>query len=86
MENRVHGGGIGFGYGATKALAQKGHAVFATMRDATGKNLGKATELRQWAEAGGHKVRVLDLDVTQDASVKSAVDSVIARAGKSTSW
>jgi NAD(P)-dependent dehydrogenase (short-subunit alcohol dehydrogenase family) len=32
--------------------------------------------------AGGHKVRVLDLDVTQDASVKSAMDSVIAKAGK----
>ena len=78
----ITGTSSGFGYGATKALAQKGHAVFATMRDATGKNLGKATELRQWAEAGGHKVRVLDLDVTQDASVKSAVDSVIAKAGK----
>lgn len=78
----ITGTSSGFGYGATKALAQKGHTVFATMRGATGKNLGKATELRQWAETGGHSVHVLDLDVTQDASVKTAVDSVMAKAGK----
>jgi NAD(P)-dependent dehydrogenase (short-subunit alcohol dehydrogenase family) len=78
----ITGTSSGFGYGATKALAQRGHTVFATMRGVAGKNEAQATLLRQWAEAGGHKVHVLELDVTSDASVKAAVDTVIAKVGK----
>lgn len=76
------GTSTGFGYGATKALAAHGHTVFATMRGVAGKNEAHASDLRQWAEKGGHKVHVLELDVTSDASVKTAVDTVIAKVGK----
>jgi NAD(P)-dependent dehydrogenase (short-subunit alcohol dehydrogenase family) len=78
----ITGTSSGFGYGAAKALSQRGHTVFATMRGASGKNAQKADELRQWAKDGGHKVRVSELDVTSDASVKSAVDGIIANSGK----
>ncbi len=52
------------------------------MRGVTGKNQGKANELQEWAKAGGHQLELVELDVTNDASVKAGVDAVIAKAGK----
>ena len=89
----ITGASQGFGLGAAKARAERGHTVFATMRGVSGKNRGAADELRTWAEAGGHAVHVLELDVTDDASVEAAaakataeapVDTVINNAGVGT--
>lgn len=71
----------GFGYNAAKALAERGHTVYATMRGTTGKNEAKAAELRDWAAAGGHALHVYEVDVTDDASVNTAVNKAIAAGG-----
>ena len=77
----ITGASQGFGLGAAKALAERGHTVFATMRSVGGKNEARAAELRKWATDGGHALTVLDLDVSDDASVRAAIDEAVQSAG-----
>jgi NAD(P)-dependent dehydrogenase (short-subunit alcohol dehydrogenase family) len=72
----ITGCSSGFGFLAAKRLAERGDHVFATMRDAGGKNSDPAEQLRALAASGGLKIEVLDLDVTSDASVEAAVAAV----------
>ncbi|MDJ0918035.1 MAG: SDR family oxidoreductase [Woeseiaceae bacterium] len=72
----ITGCSSGFGLDAAKTLAKKGHEVFATMRDVGGRNAPKAQELRDFAAAEGVSISVLEMDVTSDASVRSAVDGI----------
>jgi NAD(P)-dependent dehydrogenase (short-subunit alcohol dehydrogenase family) len=80
MSNKVvliTGTNSGFGWLTAKSVAALGHKVYATMRDTTGKNAEKAREL-----SGVENVTVVDLEVTDEASVKKAFDGVIAAEGK----
>lgn len=77
----VTGASAGFGFDTTKALAEKGHTVYATMRGVSGKNAVKAESLVSWAKEGGHSVHVLELDVTDQASVDKAVASAMNNGG-----
>ncbi len=77
----ITGCSSGFGKLTAQALATHGDRVFASMRDPKGKNAGAANELTTWAEQGSHALEVLELDVTNAASVTSAVEHVEARAG-----
>jgi NAD(P)-dependent dehydrogenase (short-subunit alcohol dehydrogenase family) len=69
----ITGCSSGFGLDAAKALARKGHHVYATMRAMEGRNAPKARELRDFAEAEGVSISVHELDVTSDESVRQAV-------------
>ena len=71
----ITGASTGFGRLMAEVLAGKNYRVFATMRGVSGKNAGAARELRSLAE-------VVELDVTDDASVERAVADVIAAAGR----
>lgn len=77
----ITGTSAGFGYDATKALAERGHTVYATMRGVDGKNSNKAHDLEGWANDGGHSVQVLDLDVTDESSVSKAVAAAVEMGG-----
>ena len=72
----ITGCSSGFGLLAALEFARRGDNVFATMR-----NVSKAGALNEAAAAEGLKVNVVVLDVTDDASVRAAVDSVVADAG-----
>ena len=78
----ITGASAGFGRDAALALAERGHQVFATMRGAYGKNSEVALDLADRAQASGWSLQVLDLDVTDDASVHAAVESAIEAAGR----
>jgi NAD(P)-dependent dehydrogenase (short-subunit alcohol dehydrogenase family) len=84
----ITGCSTGFGYDSAKYLAEKGHHVYATMRNMNDKNKEAATELKKLATSKGLKLEVVELDVTSDASVEAAmtkiptVDVLINNAGR----
>lgn len=77
----ITGASTGFGFDTAKALAEKGHTVYATMRGVSSKNAGKAKELESWAEEAGHALKVLELDVTDEGSVNKAIASTAGNGG-----
>jgi NAD(P)-dependent dehydrogenase (short-subunit alcohol dehydrogenase family) len=75
----ITGTNSGFGRLSAIALARKGHTVFATMRDIAGRNRPAAEELQRLAQTEGLKLHVLEMEVTKDASVESAVKEVLGK-------
>src|SRR6202045_1266432 len=78
----ITGASTGFGRLFTDTLARKGHTIFATMRDPGGRNAKNAAEIRTLAQKESLPIHVLELDVTNDASVERAVDAAVAKAGR----
>ena len=78
----ITGSSTGFGRLFTETLARKGHTVFATMRDPVGRNAKNASEIRGLAEKDSLPIHILEMDVTDDASVERAVDAAIAITGR----
>lgn len=76
----ITGSSTGFGRLFTETLARKGHTVFASMRDPGGRNAKNAAEIRALAQKESLPIHVLELDVTDDASVGRAVDAAVAKA------
>jgi NADP-dependent 3-hydroxy acid dehydrogenase YdfG len=72
----ITGASSGFGRDTAKTLAQAGHRVFASMRDVAGRNKAHAEALR------AQDIDVVELDVTDDASVERGVKSVFAQTGR----
>ncbi len=73
----ITGCSSGFGKLAALQFARKGDTVYASMR-----NTSKGTELEEARDAEDLKIELLQLDVTDDASVSAAVAKVIAEAGQ----
>ena len=67
----ITGANGGFGALTVHTLLKEGHQVVATMRNADSKNKAAAEEIKA---AGAH---VVELDVTDDASVKAGVGEAI---------
>ena len=78
----VTGSTSGFGRLMVETLARQGYTVFAGMRDVAGKNAPAAEALRQGAEREQLALHVVDLDVTDDASVEQAIDAIIGTTGR----
>ena len=78
----ITGSSTGFGRLFTETLARKGHTVFATMRDPEGRNAKNAGEVRALAGKESLPIHVLEMDVTDDASVERGVTAAIAKAGR----
>ena len=78
----ITGSSTGFGRLFTETLARNGHTVFATMRDISGRNAKNASELRALAEKESWEVKVLEMDVTDDASVERGVNAAVSTAGR----
>jgi NAD(P)-dependent dehydrogenase (short-subunit alcohol dehydrogenase family) len=78
----ITGCSSGFGRLMAETLAHKHYQVFATMRAVQDRNANAAHELRALAERESLPLHVLELDVTDDASVERAVDDALAQAGR----
>jgi len=72
----ITGASSGFGRDTAETLHRAGHTVFASMRGVQGKNRGAAEALKKLG------VKTMELDVSDDASVKAGVENVLAEAGK----
>jgi NAD(P)-dependent dehydrogenase (short-subunit alcohol dehydrogenase family) len=68
----ITGASTGFGRDTAETLARAGHAVFASMRDPKAKNRERAAALRKQG------IKVVALDISDDASVIQAVNEVLA--------
>ena len=69
----ITGASTGFGRDTAETLARAGHTVFASFRDIDGRNRVHATALR------AQNIHVVELDVTNDASVNAAVRAVLSQ-------
>jgi NAD(P)-dependent dehydrogenase (short-subunit alcohol dehydrogenase family) len=72
----ITGTNSGFGWLIANSAASFGHKVYATMRDADGKNADKAIALAQV-----QNITVLDVTLTDDTSVRKAIDIIIGKEG-----
>ena len=78
----ITGTSTGIGRLMAETCARKGYAVFASMRSLVGRNAAHSDALRTLAAAEGLSLYVVELDVTDDASVENAVREVIQEAGR----
>jgi NAD(P)-dependent dehydrogenase (short-subunit alcohol dehydrogenase family) len=73
----VTGSATGIGYETALHLARNGFSTYATMR-----NLQKAKEIKETADAESLPLDVIQLDVTDDLSITKAIDMVISESGR----
>jgi NAD(P)-dependent dehydrogenase (short-subunit alcohol dehydrogenase family) len=78
----VTGSTSGFGRLTVETLARQGHTVFAGMRAVAGKNAPAAEELRALAQRERLAVHIVEIDVTEDASVEQAIESIVGITGR----
>jgi NAD(P)-dependent dehydrogenase (short-subunit alcohol dehydrogenase family) len=71
----ITGTSTGFGRLTAEKLAENGYRVFGTMRDPDGRN---ATAKRELVARG---IAIVEMDVTDDASVEAASQAILADAG-----
>src|SRR5277367_4801734 len=76
----ITGCSTGFGRVIAETLARKKYQVFAGMRAIRGRNAANARDLEALAERESLTLRVIELDVNDDASVDSAVNTVLEEA------
>ena len=78
----VTGSSSGFGRLTVETLARQGYHVFAGMRAAAGKNAPAAEELRALAQRERLALHIIEIDVTDDASVERAIAVIIETTGR----
>lgn len=78
----ITGASSGFGLMTARALADAGHTVYASMRDIAGRNASQAEAVLTEAKERNVDLRVVELDVTSDASAEAAIQTILQRDGR----
>ena len=73
----VTGSSTGIGYEISLMLARNGFLTYATMR-----NLNKSENIKSVASKENLPIRINQLDVTDDVSVKDAVQAILSETGR----
>lgn len=77
----ITGCSSGFGEITAKTLSQKGHTVYASMRDVHGRNRKKSEALRTWAQSNNQDLRTIEIDVANEGSIHQGVEQILALSG-----
>ena len=75
----VTGTSRGIGLLTAKSLAKAGHNVVAAMRNVQERNAAIAHKLTDWAQANDFTLETIDMDVTDEASINTAIQSIEKR-------
>lgn len=78
----VTGSSSGFGELTVRTLARAGHTVYASMRAAASRNAEVAKTLETLAQVERLKLRAIEMDVAETASVNAAVKQVLDGEGR----
>jgi NAD(P)-dependent dehydrogenase (short-subunit alcohol dehydrogenase family) len=78
----VTGASSGFGAMSARALADAGHAVYASMRETAGRNAPQVAAVQAYAAERGVHLLPLELDVQSQPSCDAAVDRIIEEQGR----
>jgi len=73
----VTGSSSGIGYETSLMLARNGFLAYATMR-----NLNKSESIKSIATKENLPIRITQLDVTEDVSIKNAVQTILSETGR----
>jgi NAD(P)-dependent dehydrogenase (short-subunit alcohol dehydrogenase family) len=73
----VTGSSTGIGFETSLVLARNNFHTYATMR-----NLEKGTKMRDILETESLPIKIIQLDVTSDASVSNAIRSILSESGR----
>ncbi len=74
----ITGASSGFGLMSARALAHAGHTVYAGMRETTGRNAERVTDMQRYAQEQGVDLRAIEMDVASQSSVDAAIAQIIA--------
>ena len=78
----VTGASSGFGAMSARALAKAGHTVYAGIRATTTRNARAVADVAAFAKENNADLRSVELDVTDDASIAQAVETIVAENGR----
>jgi NAD(P)-dependent dehydrogenase (short-subunit alcohol dehydrogenase family) len=78
----ISGASSGFGALAARALARAGHAVYASMRETTGRNAPQVKEAEKYAAEHKVDLRAIEMDVASQESCDSTIRQIIAKDGR----
>ncbi len=78
----VTGASSGFGAMSARALAMAGHTVYTGIRATTSRNAKAVADAAAFAKENNADLRTIELDVTDDASIGKAVETIVAENGK----
>ena len=73
----VTGSSSGIGYATSLMLARNGFYTYASAR-----NINKSASLQSTADAERLPLKLIQLDVTDDSSVKGAVEKIVSEKGR----
>jgi len=73
----ITGTSSGIGLATTKRLAKSGHRVYAGVR-----NPGSADDLKAAIDEANGAIELLEIDVNDEASIRTAIDSVLSTEGQ----